>query len=197
MLLFAHAGITLGTAAILSLIDDSRQAKSRASQKSCREAMSNFFTSLSSKIDLRFLFLGALLPDIIDKPLGHFLFPEALSNGRIITHTLLVFIIITAVALYIYGKSRKTFLLAMSFGVFMHLLLDQMWKSPRTLFWPLFGFSFDKVDISDWIPHMLHALVSNPSVYIPELVGALFLAWFAFDTIRRNQVVNLIKTGRL
>jgi len=197
MLLFAHAGITLGTAAVLSLINDSRKSKNNTAIKQPRPSISNFFTSLARKIDLRFLLVGALLPDIIDKPLGHFFFPNAISNGRIITHTLLVLILLTLVSVIIYFPSRKTAMLVLSFGVFMHLLLDQMWKLPVTLFWPLLGFSFDKMDISDWIPQMLRALVSNPAVYIPEVIGTVFLAWFAFEMFRRKQVVTLLTTGRL
>jgi hypothetical protein len=36
--------------------------------------------------DIRLLILGSLLPDLIDKPLGHIILPE--NNGRIFAHTL-------------------------------------------------------------------------------------------------------------
>ncbi|MFC2010661.1 metal-dependent hydrolase [Chloroflexota bacterium] len=49
------------------------------------------------------------------------------------THTLLFFILITLSGLWLYKWRSQTWLLVLSFGVFTHLLLDQMWSSPSTL----------------------------------------------------------------
>ena len=48
------------------------------------------------KVDFRIVAVLAMLPDIIDKPLGHFVLGETLNNGRIYAHTL-VFLVLVAI----------------------------------------------------------------------------------------------------
>lgn len=67
MLLFGHLGITLG--AFIGL--------------------RRLIPRLKSVIDLKYLAIGALLPDLIDKPIGKVIFASTFANGRIIGHTLL------------------------------------------------------------------------------------------------------------
>ncbi len=53
------------------------------------------------KVDVRFLALGALLPDLIDKPLGTILLPDAFnSSSQVIGHTLLFSIVLMSVVLW-------------------------------------------------------------------------------------------------
>jgi hypothetical protein len=61
------------------------------------------------------------------------------------------------------------------------LYLDEMWLSPRTLLWPLYGWTFEKTDVSHWLKDLLIWLRTDPSVYIPEIIGALFLGAFFFN----------------
>ena len=79
----------------------------------------------------------------------------------------------------------------------MHLVLDEMWFAPRTLFWPILGFTFDKVDVTDWIFRMFLGLVLHPDVYIPELVGLIVVLWFGLDWSGRKKVVAFIKYGKV
>jgi hypothetical protein len=125
------------------------------------------------------LLIGSLLPDVIDKPLGHLFFPEVLGNGRVFAHTLVFLALITILGLVVYRPAGKTRFLVLSFGTAAHLVLDQMWRNPRTLLWPAYGFAFERTDVTDWIPDILHALTTNPGVYVPELVGAAILVWLA------------------
>ena len=93
-----------------------------------------------------------MLPDLIDKPMGQFLFQDTFSNGRIFGHTLLfsALILIASIILY-YSRRRSTGLLCLPFGSIMHLILDGMWLTPSTLLWPLYGWQFEKVDLSGGI----------------------------------------------
>lgn len=70
MLLFAHVGLALATA------------------------------RLSSRLDLMFLALGSMLPDILDKPLGLLVFGSA-NMGRTFAHTLLFLIILAAISFHL------------------------------------------------------------------------------------------------
>ena len=83
--------------------------------------------------------LGAILPDLIDKPLGHILLNSSIDFGRIYAHSGLFFIAILVLAIA-YRKRKGTWLLmALAAGVLSHLVLDSMWELPVTLFYPFLG----------------------------------------------------------
>ena len=213
MLVFGHAGITLGAAALLSSAlgssrfsgakeNDAIKASSPSSQVSQglsnpRTQKASWFTSLGRRIDIRLLLVGSLLPDIIDKPVGRVFFKETLGNGRIFCHTLLFLIIITMAGLYLYRYRSRIWLLVLSFGTFMHLVYDQMWRSPRTLLWPVLGIAFERSELTDWITTMFYALLTSPEVYVPELVGAATIIWFAVELVRKRKVLAFIKYGQV
>jgi inner membrane protein len=137
-----------------------------------------------------------LLPDIVDKLVGQFFFRETFSNGRIFSHTLVFLALITTAGLYLHRRGGKTWLLVLSFGTFTHLVFDQMWRAPHTLLWPVYGFVFEKVDLTNWVPRMLHALFTDPQIYLPELAGATILIWFAQSLVRRRRVLAFLKYGK-
>jgi len=206
MLLFAHTGITLGAGMLLSNLTAGHFTRvvtqplqsPLASQESDRHEGNGtpWGESISRYVDLRLLLIGSLLPDIIDKPIGQFFFRGTFSNGRIFSHSLLFLIIINLIGFYLYRNRRKTWLLVFSFGTFMHLVLDQMWRNLHTLLWPVYGFTFEKGDISDWILGLIHSLRTDPIVYIPELLGLAILVWFIWSLIRRRQVFSFLRFGR-
>ncbi|WP_321430922.1 metal-dependent hydrolase [uncultured Methanolobus sp.] len=120
MFIFGHLGITLG---IFNLIRK---------------------YPAFSKIDLNIplIAFGAMLPDIIDKPLGKVMLANSLANGRIYGHTLLFFFLVLITAYYFYKKNNNANLLIIPAASFMHLIEDRMWMTPQTLFWPLLGWQF-------------------------------------------------------
>ena len=71
MLLFGHIGITPGIAFILFQFVLPR------------------IGIRSKKINYLFIALGAILLDLIDKPIGRILLGESVANGRLFGHTLL------------------------------------------------------------------------------------------------------------
>jgi inner membrane protein len=189
MLILGHAGITLGAATLLAGVVKNRHFT--------RISKISWFTSLASYVDMRLLLVGSLLPDIIDKPVGQFFFRETFSNGRIFSHTLLFLIIITAIGFYLYKSRRQVWLLTLASGTFLHLILDQMWRAPTTLFWPFLGFTFARVELTSWLSNMLQSLVSNPEVYVPEAAGMAVLLWFGLSLIIRKKVGVFLKYGRV
>lgn len=188
MLVLGHAGITLGTAALLA--GTVRRSHSKPTWNL------SWFTALSSYIDIRILLIGSVLPDIIDKPIGQYFFRATFSNGRIFSHTLLFLVLMTAAGFYLYKRRQKLWLLTLAAGIFTHLIMDKMWLAPRTLFWPLFGTAFDRMDLTDWTLNMLLALMSNPEVFVPETIGAVILLWFGLSLVFRKKVGAFIKYGR-
>ncbi len=122
MLLFGHLGVTLGIFFGLGI----------------------FIPRLKTLINPRYLAIGAILPDLIDKPIGEVIFASTFANGRIIGHTLLFSLLLLLIGLYIYGKRRDIRVLSLSSGSFLHLFEDQMGTDPQTFLWPLLGWSFPR-----------------------------------------------------
>lgn len=213
MLVLGHAGITLGIAVLLyrpfynsSSLPVGGSGEKQNLAPSAEDPSNQYGTvagklsrisSLARRIDIRVLLVGSLLSDIIDKPLGHLFLQDTISNGRIFSHTLLSLILIMFVGIYQYRKRGGTGLLAISFGTLTHLVLDQMWRTPRTLFWPVYGFTFDRMDLTNWIPNILHALVTDPQVYVPELAGTVILGWFTLALVRQRKAFSVLKYGQL
>lgn len=212
MLILGHAGITLGTAAVLNMAfsrgnphvaeqhdtedpEDSSVAVQTHSRFSVRKGAS--FVSIAKQIDVRLLLIGSLLPDIVDKPVGIYLFRNTFSNGRIFCHTLLFLLLISIAGVYLYRRRAKVWLLVLSFGTLSHLILDQMWLVPRTLLWPVYGVHFEPEDVSGWGSNMLHELLTDPGIYVPELIGALILALFVWMLVRNGKVYAFLRNGRV
>lgn len=212
MLIFGHTGITLGAAVLLDSILTKRHSFSSEEKKlkeykaHSAEALpaqdcssgsrTSWFISLANHIDIRLLLIGSLLPDIIDKPVGHLFFKATFSNGRIFSHTLLFLIVITLLALYLHRSRGKRWLLALPLGIFAHLIEDQMWFEPQTLLWPLHGFAFEKIDLTNWVLGTIHALLTNPAVYMPELIGVSILIWFTVVSVQKRTVYAFARRGK-
>jgi|ERR1035437_179819 hypothetical protein len=128
MLPFGHIGVTLGLFFVVGL----------------------FLPGLKTIIDLRYLAIGAILPDLIDKPPGMVIFASIITTGRMIGHTFLFSFLLFLVGLYSYGKQRDIIILSLSIGSLFHLIEDQLWRVPKILFWPLKGLSFPK-DTIDYV----------------------------------------------
>jgi hypothetical protein len=211
MLVLGHTGITLGMAVLLreafargsslnfrtesetkQLVPSPEASLRRDSSSPSRQSWRLF---LEGNLDIRLLILGSLLPDIIDKPVGVYFFRETFSSGRIFGHTLLFLFTIIIAGIYLYQNKRGPGLLAISFGTLSHLIFDQMWLAPRTIFWPVFGFVFDRADLTDWMPNIMLVLLRDPVVYIPELVGGAILAWFTISLVHKREVINFLKHG--
>lgn len=213
MLLFGHTGITLGVAALLAGLTASRRStrnedarviagggqssQATAGLSDNKTHQVPWVKALADSADIRLLLVGSLLPDIIDKPVGQLFFRETFSNGRIFSHTLFFLALITLIGLYLYRYRSQTWLLVLSFGIFTHLIFDQMWRASHTLLWPIYGFAFEKVDLTGWVPNMLHALLTDLGVYLPELMGGAILVWLAQSLVRRRRVFAFLKYGRV
>ena len=202
MLILAHTGITLGSAVLLEgTLGKNRTFHSRAGAAHDRDQQfsitGSWLSSLAGYVDIRLLLIGSMLPDIIDKPIGQLIFLNTFNSGRIFGHTLLFLILMTVSGLYLYWRRRKTWMLVLCYGTLTHLVLDAMWMAPETILWPLYGFSFEKLDLTYWINDMLSALYTNPLIGLPELVGLVIVAWFLWHLIRKGKVLAFIKRGQV
>jgi inner membrane protein len=189
MNVFGHAGITLGVATLVAGLANKRLAGP--------DTKTSWFVSLSRYVDIRVLLVGSLLPDIIDKPVGQYFFRETFSNGRIFSHTLLFFIVLAGTSFYLYKRHRQVWMLTLAAGTFLHLVLDAMWATPGTLFWPLLGFHFPRADLDDWLSNIFRELFSHPRDYIPELIGLVVSLLFGLALVFRKKVKAFLYYGKL
>lgn len=158
------------------------------------------FTFLfKEKIDYRFLVIGAILPDLIDKPIGHYLFYSTFHNGRIFAHTVLFIILLTMLAVYVERKYRFMGISIIALGAIFHIAEDQIWNTPVTALWPLLGGEFPKLDLQDYAGYIWDVLLHDPNAYVPEIIGLTIIAGFIwrFGLYRPERVKVFLKTGRL
>ena len=152
------------------------------------------------KVDLRFLALGALLPDLIDKPLGTILFPALFNNNsQAIGHSLFFSIILMSIVLLATrrGRVRRRWM-ALAIGSLIHLLLDAMWTVQQTFLWPAFGWDFPPGNPEYW-SGLLGRIFSDPGRIVLEVVGFGYLAYLyrqarLSDPDRRGE---LLRSGRV
>lgn len=137
------------------------------------------------RVDLPFLAIGSVLPDIIDKPLGTILF----GTSRIFGHTLLFLLLLAVLAIYL----RDMRIASLCGGVFIHLGLDSMWASPATLLWPLLGlFPIESNFSLGGYSKKVVLDLNNPNILIPEYLGLVYLIYFAIE--RRSQILAKIRS---
>lgn len=125
-------------------------------------------------MDLRFLALGAVLPDLIDTPIG-IVGWSSLGAVRLASHGIL-FGALVMVAVLIFtrrGPVRKRWML-LSTGVLLHLLLDAMWNLPDTLWWPFLGSEFSATGFSTYGSYV-QDLLTNPVMWAGEALGLIYL----------------------
>jgi inner membrane protein len=207
MFIFGHTGITLAAAALINglITGSGYEEKGKIAKVSLSESQdirperkiltsfADWFESLERFMDIRILLLGSLLPDIIDKPLGFFIF----GNGRTVAHTLLLTIIVLALGFYLYFSRRRMWLLTLSLGMLSHLILDGMWFLPNTFFWPFLGWAFPSRETFNWIASWFSALSGNSMIYIPEIIGLLVISVFIWTLVRRRKLVRFLAKGIL
>jgi hypothetical protein len=75
---------------------------------------------------IAFCALGSVLPDIVDKPLGHIVFGSSLDNGKIFFHSLVIVLLFFLAGLIVWKYYRSFSFLVVGFGIFLHQLVDMM-----------------------------------------------------------------------
>lgn len=129
-------------------------------------------------MDLRWVALGSLLPDLIDKPLASVLFNDTFDTHRIVSHALItpVVALFAVLALTKRGSTARRAAIAVVIGAMFHLVLDAAWIDPEAFLWPFFGLGFPPVADSAIIP-LLSRMIRSPMVWLGEGLGAAYLVY--------------------
>lgn len=150
--------------------------------------------------------IGSILPDLIDKPLGLFVFASAIG-GRIYIHGLLFFLIVFVIGVLIWVYFHSFAGIAIALGVLSHQLLDTMWRHPINWYYPLFGpFSPDQLTTqenpSNYFFNSIIRELTNPSEWLMAVAIVLILIQIlrSLGLLRYERLVTgitLILTGIL
>ena len=138
---------------------------------------------------------GAILPDLIDKPLG-MLLPVFFEGGRTLFHSLIA-VGIVLLCLLIFFRSR--FLIpggGMVCGILLHQIMDEMWNLPVNWFYPLFG-PFQGPVIPDYIGTYFWFEITNPSewMFMIGSVVILLMSYRDITLISGISIPNRRRTG--
>lgn len=151
------------------------------------------------KVDVRWLMLGAVLPNLVDKPLGTLLAPAFFGADRLVGHSLLFSTVIMTTALLVTrrGRRRRAWM-AVAIGAMLHLVLDGMWTSAETFLWPFLGWGFTPGVGGYWDGFVANQLLV-PSTIVQEILGLAYLLymWRKAGLSEPALRQRLVRTGRL
>lgn len=147
--------------------------------------------------DYRTVALAAMLPDLIDKPLAVYVFPE-LKAGLLFAHAPVFHLMI----LLLFARGRRAWLpYALAFT--SHIIGDRIWFFHDTFWFPLRGFRFHQWqhigDPQSFGKAYKELFARRPALFLYEL-GALFvLVWFVRSAglIHRRALWRFLLTGRI
>ncbi|HEY7698339.1 MAG TPA: hypothetical protein VIE88_07975, partial [Vicinamibacteria bacterium] len=145
--------------------------------------------ALDRRADLRWVIFFTLVADIIDKPLGLWIFKETINNGRVWFHSLSVNLLVTLVLVV----ARKPGVYSLS--LWLHQLCDRMWMRPWVALWPLTGrFGYRDLPFEDWVYGIF-----NPYNVVSDVVGLVVLVFFAwrYRLFRGERLKTWLRSGQI
>ncbi|MFA7562459.1 MAG: metal-dependent hydrolase [Methanoculleus sp.] len=132
--------------------------------------------------------LGAVLPDLIDKPLGHILLAGTVNYGRIYFHGLTILSLTVIAGLVLYHYRGRIGLLAVAAGMASHQVLDGMWRHPVEWFWPFLGPLPHHGYPEDFLWEAILRELAQPSEWL-----FFFLVAGLFTYIYRRELANILR----
>ncbi|MCJ7689134.1 MAG: metal-dependent hydrolase [Clostridiaceae bacterium] len=159
--------------------------------------LKNKVENLYEIVEYRVVLVGAILPDIIDKPIGAYLFRSTFHNSRIFAHTLTFSAILIFIGLYRLYKHRKNNILGLGLCASIHIILDSMWLYPGILFWPYYGLKFPQRAEGNWLNSDIIRLITDPSYYLPEIIGFAIIAYYFWLLVKNKEIKSFIRRGKL
>ncbi len=123
---------------------------------------------------LLFAAAGALLPDLIDKPLGHIILHDSIDDGRIFMHGLFLALTLLFIGLFLWRRRGSFVLGALACGILSHQVLDTMWELPVSWYYPLLG-PYQPGGFPDFLAFALWSEVGSLSEWVFAAASAVVL----------------------
>ncbi len=97
--------------------------------------------------------LGSIIPDLVDKPLGYLVYGDILGHGRFYLHTLLFLLVLACLGAFVLHFHRSYIVALIAGLVGLHQIMDLMWLTPVTWFYPFLGAvpSETPVELGGWL----------------------------------------------
>lgn len=136
----------------------------------------------SPMIDYRMVAIGALLPVI-----------EVVVGRPFVLHTLAAPVVLLTVVMAATSGRRllRRRLLGIPIGLFLHLVLDGTWASTDLFWWPVFGLSFDGLEIPEATGVGFRLLLEVAAI------GLAAVAWRRYGLDDAAARTRLVRTGHL
>ncbi len=134
---------------------------------------------------------GAVLPDLIDKPLGHIFLKETVDYGRIYFHGLAILTILLLLGIVLWYYRGTILGIVLAAGVFSHQIMDGMWQSPVAWYWPFLG-QYPKHQYTDYFWNAFWRELAEPSEWVFFLAALVI-----FGLFYRREIQSLISRGVL
>lgn len=151
------------------------------------------------KVDVRFLLLGALIPDLIDMPIGTLGLSDRYSTSELWAHSLVAASVYMAVVLITTrrGRRRRAWM-ALGVAWLLHLLLDGMWFNEDVFLWPFLGWDLPSGPSPFW-PEAWQRALADKWRWALEAIGIIYLCWLWLALGLRNAERRdmVARTGRL
>ena len=137
------------------------------------------------RVDYRAVAFGALLPDLIDKPLIWIVLRDSEFGGHHVGHSLLFTCALALVGIVLRKRGSEVLLLV-SFGAFTHVLFDSVTHVPWSLLYPFMELDVPRKDIV--------LAVTNIA---GEVIASAALAFFLLRPRRRTRIAHFFRDGSI
>lgn len=150
-----------------------------------------------SRIDYRWILIGAIVPDLVDGALSLTIYEG--NSGRGVAHSILAVVVVAVGVLLLTKGATRLSVFGLPVGWLVHLVADGMWQAPETFLWPAFGTGFSEAPAEPYS----WALVTEPwahmSTWAGELVGLGVLLYLAaaFELHDRERRRRFLQDGLL
>lgn len=184
MLLFGHVGFTMSFVKIYESI---------IQRKNC---------SKRSFIDYRVVAIGAMLPDIIDKPLVQMLYGLGRHDGHFIAHYPLFAELIILIGMIVYYRKKNNNILVLGVCTRIHQLLDDISRYETS---NITNYTFTHNNIITRIFNHIDMLIApiyknhqylkdlwlfsmDPFVFTTEFIGFVCILYFLYRYIIKGKI---------
>jgi hypothetical protein len=146
--------------------------------------------------DYRKVALAAVLPDLVDKPLAIFVFPD-LNAGLLFSHAPLFHLLPWLLS------ALRPGLLPYALAFTGHIIADRIWFFGDTFWFPLRGFRFHQWqhigDPRAFASAYKGLFKRRPDLYLYEFGAIALLAWFVISggLTSRRALSKFVRSGKL
>lgn len=137
-----------------------------------------------------FVAIGSVLPDIIDKPLGYIILGSTLDNGKVFYHSLIIVLLFFFTGLLVWKYYQSHSFLFTALGVFLHQILDLMWKYPVNWYYPLLG-PYQTGTHKDYFKNAIVAELTSVTEWIFFIAILVILCLLYVNTKQQKTLVDL------